>query len=136
MRIYKFFIISLLMLLLEMVLLDVWAHPTLSFVKICALSALVVQQMPWYAQAYLLMIVSISSALQGFPFIFDLVGFGMLIILSSLFRTVIIKNILLQSVIVIVFTLLFTGIDCWSCLTIRNICATILITPFMIKFLR
>ncbi len=136
MRIYKFFILITLLLLLELALLDVTAHPTLSLVKMCALAALIIGDLPWYAQAYLLLSVSLSSFFQGFPVVLDLIGFGGVIVLNTLLREVVMQHLLLQSAMVSAAALMFMGVDCPCCLTIMNFCATILITPFLIKFLR
>ena len=136
MRICRFFIICFVMVLIELFLLDLTAQPTLPLVKLLALVALVAFDVPWYAQVYLLFMVGLSSFFQGFSMAFDVSVFAVFTVMGFLLRDMMIKNRAAQTAVVVILTFAVMAWDCWSCCTLHNVVATILITPVMIKLLQ
>lgn len=136
MRISRFFIVFTTVFFLELVLLGVAGKPVVPLVFLAALSALAALHVPWYGLVYLFVGVSLSAFAQAISPLFATIAFGVVTLLSILFRGMLENHWLIQSALAIVFGILFMGIACFACLTISNICVTILVVPIMIKFLQ
>jgi len=136
MRIIRFFTVFTLFFIIELVVLTFVHHPSVPFVQLIALSALVMGNFPWYAQGYLLVGISLSAFIQGFCIATNLVGFGCLAIAHLFCGDMIINHIVVQSGVVLLGAAFFTGLNCPACFTILNCCIAVLFVPCMIHFLR
>ena len=137
MKIRTLFIFYTVVFFIELIMLAVFDHLTIPLLKLAALTAIVLHQLPWYGHVYLLIGVSLSSYVQGFSVVVDLIGMALVIIgMATYFYNLLVHHIIAQTLIIVLLAFLFMAIDCTYCLTVCNILATILITPIMLQFLR
>ena len=137
MKLIRFFIFYALMFFIECILVGITHQPTIQLVTISALTMIMLYQLPWYANFYILCGISLSAFLHNFSIPLD--GIRIVLVIMSMnfyFHNVLIHHSIAQSCMIITLSLAFMMLDCYSCLTIGNILTTILITPAMLQFLR
>lgn len=135
MQIMRFFTVFTLFFVIELMMLALVQHPSVPFVHLIALSALVAGDIPWYAQAYLLIGISLSAFVQGFCIVTNLIGFSCLAIARLCFGDIILNTIIIQSVVVLSIATFFMGLNCPACFTVVNCCIAVLFVPCMIRCL-
>jgi hypothetical protein len=131
------FVLCPLVFLCELVLLGILHHPTIPLFKLTALTAIVLHKLPWWGYIYLLAWISLSSFVHGFSVPIDLMLIMFVILaMVSYFHNLLVHHLIAQSFMIIFFTFICMAFDCFFCLTVSNILATILIVPFMVYCLR
>lgn len=131
-----FFIVFTLFFMIELVMLSFFQQPTIPFVCIIALCALMQNVFPWYLYGYMALGISLITFIQGFAITPNLVVFGCLALASLWVRDVLIHNIAAQTVLILMGTLLFVSINCIACITLVNSFLAVLFVPSMLYLLK